>query len=147
MVYIAVILFFNLYPSHAQEAICPIPPENPEHPCVTVTNWNDFVSTVKSSRVSDSLIFCRFNIDKPPSASALMISKPVTLVCLEESQCIINAMTSGNKGIVKMNGLAKVSMHGFLFRSNGASFNKSSAIHVTFGTKMKQVFCNCSFNE
>jgi hypothetical protein len=140
-----VVFILNVYMLsyvHSQD-VCPQPPVNPNFPCIPIKSWANFVTAVSNS--NSDVVLCQFNIDKPPGANPLAIEKPVTIVCLEAGKCIINAASNREKGILKMKGLAKVSIYGLVFQSSGLIFNTSSAIHVEFATAMKQMFCSCIF--
>ncbi len=126
------------------EEICPKPPDDPNYQCTPIKDWNDFANVVTRSGIG-GVVLCQFDITKPSNAGALIISKPTTLVCLKAGTCIINTSRAEESGILKIKGLAKVAVHGLVFRSAGAMFNQSSAVHVLFATSMKQVFCNCKF--
>ena len=114
-------------------------------PCTTIQSWGNFVNVIQNG--SDYLVLCPFNIQKPPTASSLSIEKSVTAVCLTEGECYISASSTEKYGILKLGGLAKLSMHGFVFEAQGSPFDTISAIHIRFETQMKQIFCNCIFNQ
>ncbi len=139
---IAVLVLQQFPVIFCQSELCPKLPEDPSHTCITVANWKEFVSSV-SSNSSNDVVFCNFNIQKPTGSPALVISRPSTLIC--EGKCVINADPNGEASIIKLRGLAHVSMYGFLFQAYGAIFNRVSGIHVTYTTSMKQRFCNCTF--
>jgi len=138
---IQAVIFSNIsliYYAHAQS--CPNPPDTNE-PCIPIENWNKFVDVALSSG-TERVILCPFSIQKVTS-DPLIILKPVTLLCREEAACVIQ-QESGGQGILKIKGgLTKVTLSGFVFQSSGTI---GSAVHVTFGTAMKQMFCGCFFN-
>ena len=83
----------------------------------------------------------------PDYSQPLILAKPVTFVCAEAGRCSIRAAKKQNGSIMKMKGLAQVTLYGFIFLSNGAgTFDRSSAVHITFATTLTQTFCSCIFD-
>ena len=136
------LIFHAIILLHVNGQSCP---KIPDHPCTPVENWDSFVDVMNFSGPND-LILCRFNIQKPIGSSALVIADSVTVLCLEPGHCIINTAPYGERGILKIKGHAKATFYGFVFQASRTSiFNKFSAVHITFGTLMKQTFYRCTF--
>lgn len=139
---IAVFVLQQFPVAFCQSPLCPKLPDDPSHTCITIADWKEFVSSVFSNTLND-IVFCNFNIQKPAGSPPLVISRTITLLC--PGKCVINADPNGETGIMKLRGLANVSMYGFVIQAYGAVFNRVSGIHVTYRTSMKQRFCNCTF--
>ena len=132
-----VILLCTYRDIFAYEEICPKPPDDLNYRCSSIKDWKDFAHAITQSGLA-GVVLCPFNINKPPTAKALILSKPKTIVCLEAGTCIINTSTMEEKGIIKIRGRAKVAVYGLVFRFEEAMFNQFSAVHIAFATSMKQ---------
>ena len=116
------------------------------HPCVSVRNWYDLDFVVKTTRGSEYKPLCPFDIKMPDHSEPLILSRQVVLVCVEVGKCIIRSSANEDKPILRLKESARVTLHGFAFFSSGVSFDRSSAIHITFSSTLRQTFCSCMFD-
>lgn len=114
--------------------------------CKSIWDWYDLVNVVKMAKSNESKLLCEFDIQMPNAANSLILAKPVTLICVKAEKCIIRSAENNDKSLLKMRGLARVTLYGFTFLSSGAMCDRSSAVHITFRSSMKQTICNCVFN-
>ena len=123
---------------------CPSQINNPSVSCTKIERWSDLAIATKSG--SSRMAFCPFDIEKPATANSFLVFKPLTMICREDSKCIINVSPFERNGVIKINEPGNLTMRGFVFQSKGSFFNMISVIHVKFATSRKQLFCQCTFS-
>lgn len=125
---------------------CPLPPKDAARQCRSINSWDDLANVVRMTRSTENKILCPFDIQMPDDALALIFKETITLMCAEAGRCSIRAATNQDEGIMKIRGMARVTLFGFVFSSNGSISDRSSAVHITYRTAMTQTFCNCVFD-
>lgn len=144
------ILAINLFAANVQCSFlgqeCSVLANHPTHPCVSIRNWYDLDFVVKTTRGIEYKQLCPFDIQMPDHSEPLVLTRQVILVCAKVGKCIIRASENEDKPILRLKDFAKVTLHGFAFFSSGISFDRSSAVHITFTSILRQTFCYCMFD-
>lgn len=123
---------------------CPSQINNSSASCTKIERWSDIAIATKSS--SSRIVFCPFDIQKPATADSILVFKTLTMICREDSKCIINVSPFERNGVIKINEPGNLTLRGFVFQSKGSFFNMISVLHVKFATSGKQLFCQCTFS-